>query len=201
MKNKDKGFTTVEGAIVLFIIMALFSAAYIVYANSSKSNTPSSPISNRNTIETLSLKNTDAKKYLEIKEHNIKLELTEDIADAYYKESGDGYIYFSSHYFDNLEGFENCKAEPDTERGGLGILALVVAEIGKEDEYWGVWTKESLEEIGAAKVNNKYYFLIKGNGGPCWDTTKYADESPEVMKYYDIYGSFIEQQQKITALN
>lgn len=200
MRIRQKGFAAVEG-LLIFVAVASIVAVGVYVARTNKgpaadSAIVSTPKPEENTAQSAQ----SEKKYLEIKEHGVKFELNDDIADAYYSRSKDGYIYFSTHYFDNLEDFEYCKAEPDKELGGLGLFALIDARVGEDNGFGDVWTEESLESADAVKVDDTYYFFMKGNGGACFDIDKYTENSAEFQKWEKIMQGFLQQQKTITKI-
>lgn len=200
MRTNERGFAAVEGLLIAVAVVSIVSVGVYV------ARTNKGPAADSTAVvapESKALESETAqseKKYLEIKEHGIKFELSDGIADAYYKISKEGYVYFSSHYFDNLEGFEYCKAEPDKELGGLGLFALIDAKVGQDNGFGDVWTQESLESSQAVKVGDTYYFFMKGNGGACFDIDKYTENSAEFQKWEKIMQAFVQQQKTITKL-
>lgn len=202
--NKDRfGFVVFEYLLILVVVCAIGGLGWYVW--NSKSDSDSSDQSTQTTNSTLQAipeadkpDDENDPQYLEIKEYGIKLELNSTISDAYYNKSTEGYLYFSTHYFDNIKGFEGCKANPDEKLGGLGLYALQTARLGEKDDFGDTWTAERL--MNASQIEGTYYWLVPGNGGSCWDTTKFTDNSPEVKKFYEIRAAFADKQNSIRKL-
>lgn len=200
MRIKEKGFAAVEGLLIFVAVASIVGVGIYVSRTNKEPAADSVSVSTPQPEENASQPAQSQKKYLEIEEHGVKFELNGDIADAYYSRSKEGYIYFSTHYFDNLEGFEYCKADPDKELGGLGLFALIDARVGEDNGFGDVWTEESLKSANAVKVDDTYYFFMKGNGGACFDIDKYKEDSAEFQKWEKIMQGFVQQQKTITKI-
>lgn len=181
MKLNKKGFTLVEILLVIIAVTLVTGVGYyVLQANQNnkaetKPSTPSTPAS--------------AKKYLEVKDLGIKFELTEDIKDAYV--SG---AYLSIRHFDNLKGFENCRADQDS----LGIAAVEHAKVG-DDRFGSPWTEAELNQTAQAKLGDTYYWVSKGQAA-CYDYENVPGTSQDIEKLSQATKAFAEQGKTITKL-
>lgn len=179
MKKDQKGFTLVEGIIVLAVILLIGGVGYYMYArqNSDAAQTTESAKTNQQTTDKKEAGNS-TQKYLDIPEAGVRLALTDSTKDAYYTVSEEGNIYLSIHYFDKLKGFEGCTS--DAMNGKQGIAALDHAKVG-DDRFGSPWTQAGLEEFPNSKISDTYYW-IAGSQAACWDHETLPQNDPHVQK-------------------
>lgn len=191
-EKNAKGFSAIELLLGIVLLTVVGGAAYFVGVRGSEETTTKTETS----VQEPAKSTETAKKYLEIKEYGIKFELSKDIEDAYYAVSKEGYVYLSSKYFDNVKGFEGCRAEGESGKGLLGIERVKLGDVS--DPFGGVYTEESLKQF--TKVGDYYYLFMKGNAGPCFDETVITQQSSEFARYTAIITAFSAQQKTITTL-
>lgn len=194
MTKGQKGFSAVEGLLILIIVVLVGTVGWYVGSSTKEAN---DTLNNATATSTSTPSKTSVSpSYLVIKEKGIKFKLSNQIKDAYYHVSSDGYIYLSLHRFDSMKGAEGCAATDD----GLGILALVSGKVGAEDvnlPSGGMWTQKELDDSGMTKVGDTYYGFMRGNG-PCWDVN-----NPPQPNFDDTMSNlrkaFFDQQSTIVA--
>lgn len=192
-KMGQKGFTLIEGFLLVIAITLVVGVGYYVL-NASKqadNNLTSTPAAN-------STKTKPAKKYLEIPELGVKFELTDKLKNAYYAKVGD-YYYFSVHDFENNSTLADCVVGGSN--GGLGILALNPGKLGEPNKGTAAetpWTQEALDKSGYKKVGDTYYGFVGGNG-PCIDVNAAdADEAANTVGSFK--KAFIDQESTFQKL-
>lgn len=145
-KLNSKGFTPLHILLVLVIVGIVGGTGWYVYsdkkaANKSAQNQQQSGAQNNSP--------TSEKKYLEIPEMGLKIELSEKIEDAYYAMNSGGWAYLSVYAFDS---YANCKANSET-----GMAAVASGKVG-DDNFGEPFTEAELEERGT-KIGDKYYWI------------------------------------------
>ena len=127
---------------------------YGLYASKSTQNNTSSSGKN----------NSANKKYLEIKEEGIKLELSEAISDAYYIVGASGQIAFGLRSLDEKEEFVDCKPHTIAAVGAkeniAGIAALSTDKYNSERSKTEKPERSGFKDLdNAVRVGDNYYLV------------------------------------------
>lgn len=187
--HHQKGFTLVEGLLVVLIVAALGAGGWYMYSRSQSNDTAS-------TTSVQQKPKASAKAYLAIPEAGIRLPLTEAIKDAYYSVRSEGdnkYIHLSTRYFDNLKGFEACRSNATSGEQGLAVVDS--AKVG-DDHFGGPWTQADLEAFPNTKIGDMYYW-ITGAQAVCWNPDAFSESDPSVQKAQQIRKAFEAQSTAI----
>lgn len=191
------GFTLIEVLLVVIAITLIIGIGFYIFTTNKQSKGTRSTAQN---ISNSSKSPTDQsgqtkKKYLNIKELGIKFELTDKLKDAKYLANNHNNVYVSVGYFDNLEGFNGCRAVD-----GGGLIAISYAKIG--DDYFGSPITEDMlqNNFKAVKVNDTYYWFTANSQAPCWDIYKISDDNPNIEKISEYKKALTDQQPTITKL-
>lgn len=197
MKKREKGFTLVEGLIILVVVILIGGVGYFVFANRD-SNKDKNDTNNQTSQQKDSEESADEAeaKYLDIPEVGVRIKLTGAVEGAYYSVSNEGYAYFSTHYFDNVEGFEQCRS--NAKGGEYGVAALTYAKVG-DDNFGSPWTQAEFDGFSNSKIGDTYYW-INGAQATCWDNEKFPDSNPHVQKANEIRKAFTELSSSIEKL-
>ena len=196
-KLNQKGFTLVEGLLILIALSLVVGVGFYV-VNANKKDKDS-----KNTSQTIPDQKIEKKlvennkTYLEIKELGVKFELTDKIKNAYYGKINN-YYYLSVRDFDSNPTLTSCGV--DNVKDTTGILALVTGRPGEDNgtPAGGVWTVSDLEQSGLKKVGDTYYGFVSGNG-PCFDSS--SPNSQELASTVASYKkAFSDQGSTFTAL-
>lgn len=195
MKKDEKGFTLIEGIIILVVVLLIGGIGFFVYANrdSNKDNTDTKTSQQKDSEESA---DKAEEKYLDIPELDVRMKLTSSIEDAYYSMSNEGYAYFSTHYFDKLEGFEQCRS--NAKNGEYGLAALSYAKIG-DDHFGSPWTQAEFDGFSNSKIGDTYYW-VSGSQATCWDNEKFPDSNPHVQKANEIRKALTDLSSSIEKL-
>lgn len=127
-KLSQKGFTLVEGLLIVIALSLFIGVGYYVYS-ANKDNTTNAVVTN--TPEKKSTPKTTEIKYLEIKELGIKIPLTKDLEKATYEiNSSTDYAGISTPEFADAVG--NCKAS-DTASASFPAVGVVAKHSGTYD--------------------------------------------------------------------
>jgi len=165
IKNDQRGIAHVAMVVLVVVVIGVVGlAGWKVWDNGQKKKDPKTA-----TTKTSSTKKTDPKvvpvsKYLEIIEFGIKIELSDEIEDAYYKMEN-GYPYLSTHSLDKYAG---CSQ----------VAAVAKAKVG-EDNFGLPYTKDELEKISKLKIRETYFWVEPSNGGSCSDP---GGDNPDQME-------------------
>jgi hypothetical protein len=175
----QKGFTLVEGLLLIIALSLVTGVGYYVYNSSQDSNT-SAP-----STKTVARPVSNSKKYLSIAELGVKFELNNRLKNAYYAKVDD-YYYVSVNELDDA-----CPAGQDK---GLGLMAIIDAKVGEPNTTVAAestWTQSELDETGWKKVGDTYYGFMRGNA-PCYDPNA-PDADQQSAKAADYMKAFIAQ--------
>jgi uncharacterized protein (UPF0333 family) len=197
MKKNQKGFGAVEFLLLLMLVVMVSFAGWYVWNSNKKADT--SLTSADKSSNTTAVAPIAAKKYLVIKEKGIKIELTDQIKDTYYKVSNQGYIYLSLHRYDNMKGFESCAAEGG--ESGSGLAALSSAKVG-DDNRGEPYTLADLNNAidgRGAKIGDTYYWLESPNA-PCWDPDAIPESDQRVQDYFTLKNALSGQGKTIVKI-
>lgn len=200
MNRNQRGFSIVEGLLAAIVIILLVGVGYYVYSSQQDkkdSDKTTTTIQAEKKATTTTTKPADSTKYLEIKEMGVKIPLTDKIADAYYEQSKEGYVYVSIHYFDSVKGFEGCRANPDNEE--LGIAAVSKAKIGEDSGNGTAFDEEIAKNVNATKIGDTYYWITGGNGA-CYNVDDSSTKSAAIDKFGETRDAFIGLSSKIVKL-
>jgi type II secretory pathway pseudopilin PulG len=190
MKSNKKGFTLVEVLLLIIAFSLIVGIGFYVY-NANKEDSQASSDTNGKVTET-DKQSVPQKKYLKIKELGVKVELSDDIADAYYYVNSTGYAYLSTRYFDTIKDFEGCTASAGVSGDGGGIAAVSSAKVG-DDHFGEVWTEDQLKSFSDTKIGEVYWWIEPGNG-PCWNVDNVAENSKDLQKFGDVKKAFVEAE-------
>lgn len=197
VSSHSKGFALVEGLLVIVAFTLICGVGYYVF----DSERPNPVTIQPSQVREPEKASTDQKKYLEVKELAVKFELPENLSDAYYDVSDEGYVYVSVKRYDALTGFEACRADLKNNRSGLVAISHMQAG---DDNFGSPWTEASLAEFArntpTTKIGETYYFLQKGNGGPCYDHSIIKDTGKEAKELGEIVSAFSKQSTTFTKL-
>lgn len=190
MKLNKKGFTLVEVLLVIIALSLIVGVGFYVY-NSNKEDPQASSDTNTKVVET-DKQPVSQEKYLKIKELGVKIELSDDIADAYYYVNSTGYAYLSTHYFDNIKDFEGCTASGGAGGDGGGIAAVSNAKVG-DDHFGEAWTEDQLKSISDTKIGDTYWWVEPSNG-ICWNQDTVAEDNKNVQRFSDTKRALVEAE-------
>jgi hypothetical protein len=190
MKLNTKGFSVVEAGLVLVIVGIIGFAGWKVWDVQQQTDKPEQQAT------TSSLPSSEpadqVNQFLELKDVGLKLELTDEIKDAYAYTSTDeftgGGVYISTRYFDDKQGFEDCRAGMFDGREALGLVAIDSGKIG--EDYIGTSIDETfVQNVNAVEKDGTYYWIVKGNGA-CWDMETVSDTDPNLTKLQASVAAF-----------
>jgi hypothetical protein len=196
MSINQKGFTLIEGLLIVIALSLVTGVGYYVY-NTNKNN---DKLQNNSQIssDTKQSKSSDKdKRYLEVQELGIKFEVTDELKNIYYKVDENGYVYLSVHELDNIKGFEGCTAGSGA--GQDGIAAFSYAKVG-DDHFGTPWTEADLKNRSQAKVGDTYYWVEPRSQAPCFDLDTVSEDNPNVEIMGKFKKAIVDQGPTITAL-
>ncbi|HSW80085.1 MAG TPA: hypothetical protein VLG47_04900 [Candidatus Saccharimonadales bacterium] len=168
--KKQNGFSVVEGLLVLVIVGILGFTGWFVWHSQHSTNklntqsiSDSQPVTSSknsaNKLKTNTSVNTNAQKYLEIKELHIRIPLTSPISDAYYTVSGYDKSGVIPEQVDlSLKSLKDtqCKA------GGWSPSILFMYSTNESDPVTGeLLTKK----YGTDHKFGAYYYVVKNSIG------------------------------------
>lgn len=146
MKTNQKGFTLVEGLLIVIALSLVTGIGYYIY-NSSIDNPLNTGTSQASNSESNS--KTTENKYLEIKELGIKIPLTKSLETATYDlNSTSDYAGISTPEF--IDAVGNCKAS-DTASASFPAIGVIAKHDGTYDS--------------SADPNDIYFEFIKQLSG------------------------------------
>ena len=193
-KLGQKGFTLVEGLLIIIALSLVVGVGYYVYSATKEAN---KNLTTSPAQATKSKAVLPKKQYLEIKELGIKFELSEKNKDAYYYFKNET-PFLSVRYFDNIQGFEGCTASGGDGSGG-GIAAIGYAKPG-DDHFGTPWTEEGLTEWGGVKIDSTYYWITPNSQDRCFDQRTISEDNEHVEKISDYKKAFTDKQSTLTKI-
>jgi hypothetical protein len=195
-KFNQKGFTLIEGLLIVIALSLVVGIGYYVY-NSNK-NTPQDDSSNTKPAAKETAKTTPAaKNYLEIKELGIKFQVTDKLKNTYYRVNEFGGVNLSVHELDKLKGFEGCVAGSDL--GQDGIAAIDYAKVG-DDHFGSPWTEADFKNVSQAMIGDTHYWIEPRSQAPCYDLNTVADDDPNLTLLGSFKKALVDQGSTITKL-
>lgn len=193
MKLNTKGFSAVEGLLILIIVGIIGFAGWKVWDASRIRNNSESQGASVQQVSTQ--QNNDAHEettnnYLKVPELGLKIALSEDINDAYIYKSNEGWYYMSVRSMDGAEGFEGCRAGLFGGTEYYGIAAIESLRVG-DDYYGSIIDEEFLSKLDTFEKDGTHYRVIPGNG-PCMDVDKIQQDNPQMIQFGKVREAFIE---------
>ena len=193
-KLNQKGFGAVEIVLLVVLVGIIAGAGWYVY-QSQKKTKESLDNANQN-IEQISKSNKEineadkksensSKKYLEIKELGVKVELDDATADAYYVMQN-GFAYISTTSLKNAG--PECSAEK------TGVVAISKVNKTDTDEMTGKTYEQQIKDGGSGVIiGNNVYLMNRSQA--------YCSEDVDVQaKQQAAWNSFLAQAKTMQAL-
>jgi type II secretory pathway pseudopilin PulG len=192
MRNKQKGFSLVEGLLIFVIVGILASTCWYVWSSNKKTNDllnkadkSSSTISRQSTQDKKSTSEVKAQatQYLDIKEWKVRLPLSTQIYDAYYvpsnsSQDSNGQPNTVWLGVKSLDGTGECAAS-NANKGGKPLAGLVKVSTTDTDPVSGDSYKNKYPD--GTVINNYYYgYTSRITNSPCTKEATYQIQLREV---------------------
>lgn len=151
-KLNIKGFSAVEGLLIVILVALVAGIGFYVYNQSQKQDSTSQPQTSIPSNASSGQPITEAKDgVLEIKELGVKMILDENTEDAYYKmEDGVASLYTKS-------------LDKKVSSGVPCDIAIIGATKVGEDDYatGNAISTETLEELNSLKIEDEYFYVTR----------------------------------------
>jgi uncharacterized protein (UPF0333 family) len=156
-KLNQKGFSAVEGLLILIIILLVGFIGYYVWHTQKTTDKTIDTASNA--TKSSPAKSSSQQKFLSIKEWGVKLKLNTSNSDAYYTvvPGQDNEVYISSKALDTF-GAQHAECS------GVNRSVIMSRLKPGDDNVGSPWTDQELAQAGT-KVRDYYYVI--NTGLPC----------------------------------
>lgn len=157
--HNQKGFGGVEGLLILVIIGLIGGTGYFVLHSQQQTqatlNSTSKAAGNvqKTAAKPSQIQTSSSKKFLEIPEMGIKLSLTKDIEDAYYKitdDNGQKEARLGVHLLDSVQG---CNLEKSN------FQLAYLANIPKDRDGGNIFNGKYTDQYKGLIVGDRFYYI------------------------------------------